>query len=295
MAPRTPLSREGKDVPLTPAYVEKMSGDQTAPVVEEAHGGVSDDSRLTEYVGWVGRRLLPGTKRESETHAYKVLNSDKIANAFALGNGNVYVTRGLLGMLDSEAELASVLGHENTHFDKRHIASAIDTSLGLTGVGLIAKAVLEKQRGGALPAGSEKLFGLVNGVVSTLVSSGFSREHEDEADGGGLDAIVRAGYDPQASIGVLEKIQRLAPESKGIAVYFQSHPNASKRIGEVRGAINAKYPGVSGFDGADRYDGIVRGGGSLSSWDTDVLGIPTWAVAAAGVLVAGGIGYAVLK
>jgi predicted Zn-dependent protease len=273
-----------------------MSGDQTAPTVEQAHGGVSGDARLTEYVGWVGSQLLPGTERGKEPHAYRVLNAETIANAFALGNGNVYVTKGLLNMLDNEAELASVLGHENTHFDRRHIASTIDVSLGATGLGLLAKLGLEKYRGGALPAGSEQLFGVVNGVISSLVLNGFSREHEDEADQGGLNSLVRVGYDPGASVTLLRKIQKLAPDSKGVAVYFQSHPNASKRVGEVQGAINARYPGVTGFLNGDRYLGIVKRGGSLSAWDTGkILGMPTWAAVAAGLIVAGGVGYAILR
>lgn len=282
-------------MPLTPAYVERNSGDQIAPEVEKAHGGVSDNARLTEYVSWVGGRLLPNSKRGDEPHTFKVLNSDTVVNAFCLGNGNVYVTKGLLGLLDDEAELAAVLGHENGHFGNRHIASMIDASLGSNLVLGLAEAFYAAGRGGKLPAGSQALMDAAKNLSASVVVNGFSRQHEFEADEHGVRSAALSGYDPYGEVRVFEKIQKLSPEAKGIAVYLQSHPNASRRIEEVRADIvNLVKPGFEGEAFADRYRRIVRGGENLSSTDKgEFLGIPYPLAVAGGAVLALGVVAAV--
>lgn len=239
---------------FTPIYLERASGDATAPKMEEAHGGVSDDARLTSYVGMVGRRVLADSKRKDYQHTFKVLSADKVVNAFALGNGNVYVTRGLLNLLDDEAELAFVLGHEVGHVEKRHIAHAIDEILGAQLLLAIASSLISDKR-----KGRQELLEKFGGTAANLVLLGFGRDRESEADERGLLHSAKTGYDPLASTRVFRVFQKLAPESKGVQVYLDSHPTATKRIKDVESDIRSAFPSATGVTNRARYNKIVKG------------------------------------
>lgn len=273
-------------MPLTPVFVEKATGDQSAPALEEEHGGVSQDPRLTEYVSWVGSRMLPYSLRGSEPHKFVVLNSPDIINAFALGNGNVYVTRGLLNMLDDEAELAEVLGHENGHFGHRHIAAQMDRGIGLGLLLALAEGFYAEHKGGKVSESQQAVMDKANEIVPALVLNGFGREQELESDAHGLDTMIKAGYDPRASLRVFEKFQRLEPEVQGLEAFFMSHPTARTRIEDLQAAIQRKYPGVAGETYRDRYQAIVKGKQTLSETQGTILGIPTPLAIAGGAALA---------
>ena len=248
---------------LTPIFVEKATGDQMAPQLEEAHGGVDDtDPRLSNYVSWVGNRMLPYSLRGEDPHQYKVLKSDKIVNAFTLGNGSIYVTRGLLNMLEDESELAEVLGHENGHYGKRHIAKQIDKSVGIGLTLALAEGIYAARKGGNIPAGSQALIDQANSVIPALVLNGFGRDQEHEADDQGLKSMVAAGYDPMGGVRVFQRFQAMAPDHKGLEIFFDSHPTAGSRIEDITSRIQSSYPGVTGETGRDRYQSIVKGIGS---------------------------------
>jgi len=222
--------------------------------MEEAHGGVSDDAKLTAYVNEVGRRVLADSDRKDYQHTFKVLKADKVVNAFALGNGNVYVTKGLLNLLDDEAELAFVLGHEVGHVEKRHIAHSIDEILGAQLLLGIAEAFISDKR-----KGQKELLEKFGGTAANLVMLGFGRDRESEADERGLLHSVKTGYDPMAPTRVFRVFQTLAPESQGVQVYLDSHPTATKRIRDVEGEISSAFPGKTGVTNRVRYNAIVKG------------------------------------
>ena len=281
-------------MPLTPVFVEKATGDQSAPQVEEEHGGITRDRRLTEYVDFVGRRLLPFSKRKDFPHKFQVLESDKIVNAFALGNGNVYVTRGLLHLLGDEAELAEVVGHEIGHVANRHIASRIDTVVGVSGLLALAEGIFSVQKGGRVSEGSQELIDTANSVVPALIVNGFGREQELESDEDGLKYVVGAGYDPMGSVRTFQTFQKKFGEVKGLEVFFSSHPTASQRISDLERRIASKYPGVTGEAYRDRYQNIVFGGSSLSA-ERGVLGVPPAIAIGAGAALALGLGVVVFS
>lgn len=273
-------------MPLTPVFVEKATGNAAAPMVEEQHGGVITDPRLSEYVTWVGSRMLPYSKRGEEPHVFKVLSSPDIVNAFALGNGNVYVTKGLLNLLDDEAELAEVLGHENGHFGLRHIAAQMDRGLGVGLLLALGEGFYADSKGGKVSENQQAVMDLANEMVPKLVLTGFGREQELEADQHGLDAMVKAGYDPMGSARVFEKFQKLESEVHGLDAFFQSHPTAKSRISDLQAAIQKRYPGVQGDAFRDRYQAIVKGGVPLSETQSTILGIPTPYAIAGGLALA---------
>lgn len=280
---------------LTPVFVEIQTGNQLAPELEKAHGGLLDDPRLTEYVDFVGRKnLLPHSPRADFPHTFKVLRSEKIINAFALGNGNVYVTRGTLNLLDDEAELAEVVGHEVGHVAHRHIGKRIDQILGTTLLLSVAEAFLKSRKGERLSKRDQEYVDAANKVIPSVVLNGFGREQELESDTSGLEYMVKAGYDPLGSVRVFQKFQALEPEVKGLEIYFQSHPTAKRRIADLRKEIEGKYPGIVGDAHKDRYQAIVKGGQSLAEFSGEVhAGVPTPVYIAGGVVLVG-VAFAVL-
>jgi len=285
-------------IPWTPVFVEKATGDQSAAQLEAEHGGITKDARLNEYYDFVGRRLLPFSSRRDFTHTFKVLESRKIINAFALGNGNVYVTRGLLDMLDDEAELAEIAGHEIGHVANRHIAQKIDQAVGLMGLMALAEGVYAVQKGDKVSESSQRLIDTANAVVPALVLSGFGRAQELESDEDGLKYMARAGYDPTGSVRVFQKFQKLEGQVPALEVFFRSHPLAKTRISDLEARIASKYPGVSGESYRSRFQNIVRGGSSLADEvATTVLGVPlrTIGLVAGGTVLAVGLGVVVVS
>ena len=240
---------------LTPESVEKASGDETAPTIEAAHGGILDNASLTNYVDEIGQRARSGSTRRAYPHQFRVLAAEKVINAFALGNGNVYVTKGLLNLLDDEAELAFVLSHEIGHVEKRHIAYAIDQAVSAGLILSIVEGLATSQSQSA-----KDLVGAFGSAAADVVLLGFGRERELEADELGLEHSAGAGYDPYGAVRVFRKFQTLAPESAGLQIYMDSHPTASRRISDLEAEIRMKFPDGTGATRANRFKSIVKEG-----------------------------------
>ena len=194
-----------------------------------------DSAKLQEYVNRIGQKIARASHRPHLQFHFAVLDSPEI-NAFALPGGYVYVTRGILAYLNSEAELAAVLGHEIGHVTARHgvrqSSAAQAGNIGLT----IASIFVPQMTSGAGQ-------GLSNALSNALLS-GYGREHELEADRLGAEYLARTEYDPQAMIkliGVLKNqelfdAQRAKSEGREARRYhgvFSSHPNNDRRLHEV--------------------------------------------------------------
>jgi predicted Zn-dependent protease len=273
-------------MPLTPVFVEKATGDQSAAAVEEQFGGVSAPSPVTEYIDWVGRRLLPYSLRGNEPHKFQVLNDAKVINAFTLGNGNIYITKGLLGLLDDEAELAEVLGHENGHFGHRHIAAQIDNSVGMGLLLALGEGFLLQSKGKRPNSDQQATIDEANKVAMGLVINGFQRAQELEADQHGLDTMVKAGYDPMGSVRTFQKFQKLETEVTGLDAFMQSHPTANTRISDLEASIDKQYPDASGDNGRARFQAIINGGSTLAEANNTILGVPKPYAIAGGLALA---------
>jgi beta-barrel assembly-enhancing protease len=278
-------------MPLTPVFVEKASGDASAPQMEAQYGGVSAPSNVTEYVTWVGSRLLPYSLRGSEPHKFQVLRATDVVNAFTLGNGNIYITQGLLNLLDDESELAEVLGHENGHFGHRHIAAQMDHEIGLGLLLGLGEGFLTSSKGGTPTEGQQATMDQANQITMGLVINGFQRDQELEADQHGLDTMVKAGYDPMGSVRTFQKFQGMEKAVTGLDAFMQSHPTATTRISDLEASIKKQYPGASGDNGQSRFQAIVNGGQSLADVNDSILGIPRPYAIAGGIVLAitGGI------
>jgi predicted Zn-dependent protease len=191
---------------------------------EEAAGGIVrkvglyDDPALQAYVEGIGRRLAAVSERPELPWSFKVLD-DAAVNAFALPGGHVYVTRGILAYLGSEAELATVMGHEIGHVTARHGVNQLSKQM-LAAAGL---ALLVSRN-------AEELAG-VSAVGLGLISLKHSRDDERQADRLGLRYAQRAGYDARASLAVFSLLGQAATVTKAgrLPSWLSTHPAADAR------------------------------------------------------------------
>ncbi len=198
-----------------------------AQVIKEY--GIYEDPKLTAYLNDICQRLGKSSHRPNLNYHFKVVDVS-VVNAFAVPGGYVYFTRGILASLNSEAELAGVMGHEIGHITARHSASQYSKAqlaqLGL-GVGMIF--------GEKVPGLSE----LTQLGVGMLFLS-FSRDNERQADDLGVEYSSKAGYDATQMSSFFETLERMNPSSdrSGLPSWFSTHPNPEDRIKAVR--IRAK-------------------------------------------------------
>lgn len=226
--------------------------------------GVYSNAALQEYVKRVGQRVARISHRSDLAYRFTVLDSPEI-NAFALPGGYVYVTRGMLAYLSSEAELAAVLAHEIGHVTARHSvqqqSAATAANLGIT----LGSIFLPELRGQA----AQTLLGAVGGSIL----SGYGREHELEADRLGAEYLARAGYNPQAMlrvIGVLKDqeafdAQVARQEGRQPRRYhglFETHPRNDTRLQQLVGEAN-RYAQAGREENASAYlsqlNGVIYG------------------------------------
>ncbi|MGE3479873.1 MAG: M48 family metalloprotease [Gammaproteobacteria bacterium] len=243
----------------------RLGRDAHAQIVRR-FGGAYEDPELQAYVQRVGARLAANSHRGELVYRFTVLDSPEV-NAFALPGGYVYITRGLLVYLNSEAEMAAVLGHEIGHVTARHSVRQISgtraAQIGYS-IGSLLVPELRNQVG-------QGLFNVLGGAIT----SGYGREHELEADRLGAEYLARSGYDPRAMLKVLavlkdqELYERQLAEEEGRQprIYhgvFASHPSSDQRLQEV---VAFAAPEGAGFDSHEEgdylqyLDGMVYGEG----------------------------------
>ena len=249
-----------------------MSPDQEAQIGAQEHGkivdrfgGVYDDSKIGGYVAEIGGRLVANSETPRAPFRFTVLNTPDV-NAFALPGGYVYVTRGLMALANSEAELAGVLAHEIGHVVARHAAQRYSRSV-VAGIG-----------GAILGAVTNEQIGQLAGLGSELYLSSFSREQEFQSDTLGVRYLRRTGYDPggmasflrtlSAQTALAGKLAGVDPNAAG-SNFFSTHPRTLDRVnravaeaGGADGAVrrDAYLDKLSGLVfGDDPSQGIVRG------------------------------------
>ncbi|HVG76574.1 MAG: M48 family metalloprotease [Candidatus Rokuibacteriota bacterium] len=240
---------------------ERRLGQEAAEEVEQTVGLVRDP-KLVGYVRQVGGRLAQAAQRPDITWRFNVAD-DPETNAFALPGGWVYATRGLLALLNSEDELAGVLGHEMAHVLERHAARRVSAATPFAVIFGVPAAIL----GSVSPT----LGGMVSGTgraASTVALASYSRDQEREADQRGLVLIARAGYDPTALAAFLRTLEReeaLSGQNPDRARFLSSHPATPERVASVEAAarLQARAPGtpIAGSRTAfvGRLEGLVIG------------------------------------
>jgi predicted Zn-dependent protease len=191
---------------------------------------IRQDATLQAYVTAVGQPLVQHIQRKAIRYRFYVVDSAMI-NAFALPGGGIYITTGMLKFLESEAELAAILGHEISHLDLRHCIERLQYELA-------ARKIVGKD------------LAMIARLGYTLIQVGFNEQQELEADAGGAILAAKAGYNPAASIATFERLARfeggvkrkkptLIVEELGVAIgraleqYFATHPPPETRIRQL--------------------------------------------------------------
>ncbi|MBM3739955.1 MAG: hypothetical protein FJW39_29705 [Acidobacteria bacterium] len=217
-----------------------------AMLARQFSSGYREDPVDTAYVSAVGTSLARHARRQDMRYSFHVIEDTQI-NAFAFPGGHIYVTRGMMDFLRTEAELASVLGHEISHVDLRHSVSRVKYRL-----------LLERVDAGGI--------GEAVDAVRTLTRMAYDQAQESEADAHGTVIAARDGYEPAAAEAVH---RRLAAPGAGaprtpvgeigratgglLSSYFESHPPSAQRadrLGKLAGSWKGKrlyYRGASNY------------------------------------------------
>ena len=222
--------------------------------------GTYQDAELQRYVESVGMKLARASQRPNLPWHFTVVDEPAI-NAFALPGGYIYITRGILPFLDTEAELAGVLGHEIGHVTARHSAQQYTkaTSAGI-GVQLLSIFVPE----------ARPLQGITEQALGVLFLK-YGRDDELQADRLGVDYTAKTGWNPAGVGGMLRTLARLDDATgsrRGIPNWLSTHPAPADRVEKIQAYIDesgARPVGTAGTATAGetsferRLDGIVFG------------------------------------
>lgn len=230
-------------------------GREQDPQIRRQFGGAYDDAALATYVDSIGQKLAANAERTDIQYRFTVLNTDDI-NAFALPGGYIYVTRGLVTLAGSEAELAGVLAHEIGHVTARHSAERYSHGV-VTAIGAgILGAILNDQLASRL----------IN-LGADLYLKGYSREQEFEADSLGVRYLARAGYDTAAMAGFLAKLRDWSQLKAAMAGngddpdgydFFATHPRTVDRVEKALEEARLQ-PNPSPRVGTEDYLGLLDG------------------------------------
>lgn len=246
-----PITGERQRVQLSPQQ-EVIIGRQSAPQMAAKHGNLYPDQRLQSYIDQVGNRVIQNSLAKESAYPFEfhLLRDPQTVNAFALPGGQVFITAGLLRRLNSEAQLAGVLGHEAGHVIGRHGAEHLaKQQLGSALVNAVGIAASDS------PEGSRQAAILAQ-AVNQMVNLKYGREDELESDRLGLQFMTEAGYSPVGIVELMEILNSARGSAGGQPEFMSTHPNPENRVGQLINIIEQKYPnGIPGEleEGKERF------------------------------------------
>ncbi|MGB5346835.1 MAG: M48 family metalloprotease [Woeseia sp.] len=238
-----------REITLVGEASEIQMGQQNYAPMQQSQGGEYDiDPALTAYVDTVGQRLAAVSDRPLP-YEFVVLNNS-VPNAWALPGGKIAINRGLLTELNSEAELAAVLGHEIVHAAARHTARRMEQGYLLQGLVLATAVATSDSDYGNFAVGGAN-------VAAQLVSQKYGRSAELESDYYGMQYMKRAGYNPEGAVSLQQTFLRLSDgrRTDWLSGLFASHPPSAERV-----ATNIKTAaelGAGGEFGEQRFAQVM--------------------------------------
>jgi predicted Zn-dependent protease len=242
------VTGEKERVALTDEAEEVQLGLQAKPEMMGMHGGPSRNVAAQQQVNTVGWRLLealdeqlaqynrehPEANRRNpyeEAFQFTLLSDRRTVNAFALPGGQVFITEALYGALETEGQLAGVLGHEIGHVLSRH------------GNKQMAKQGLFQGLAGAIGVlGGSQESAQMGQMIGSAISMKYGREAELESDDWGVRLTYQAGYDPRAMIGVMKVLEEASGGGAGPPEFFSTHPKPANRVEYIQDAIEKYFP-----------------------------------------------------
>ena len=242
-----------RELSLVSSGQELKLGQQGYPAVIGEYGQY-DDAALAAYVDSVGQRVARASHLPSLQWHFTVLD-DPTVNAFAMPGGYIYITRGILAHLNSEAQLAGVLGHEIGHVTHRHTAEQM-THQQLVGIGYTALQIGVPQL---------QQYDAIAQQALGLMFLKYSRDHETQADELGVSYATLAGYDPHeipSTYAMLKRVSQAAGSS--IPPFMSTHPDPGDREVRTGQLANQAAAGKSGLKIGQReylkhLEGVVYG------------------------------------
>lgn len=231
-----PITGEKQRLQLSPRQ-EVIIGLQSRQEMAAKYNGLYPDQTLQTYVDEVGNRIVEQSSVNQSSYPFEfhLLRDTQTINAFALPGGQVFITAALLSRLNSEAQLAGVIGHEIGHVIARHGAEHLaKQQLGAALVNAVGIAASDTPEGARQAA-------ILAQAVNQMVNLKYGREDELESDRLGFRFMTEAGYNPQ---GIVELMKILASSRNGQQPpeFFSTHPNPGNRTERLEAIIQENFP-----------------------------------------------------
>jgi predicted Zn-dependent protease len=219
---------------------ERALGLEAAPKMAAEMGGAVDPrtDRDAAMVAQIGRRIVQRSDAARSNYAdnfhYYLLNDPQTINAFALPGGQIFITRALYNRLQTEAQLAGVLGHETGHVVGRH--SAEQLAKGQLGQSLSVAFGIGASDG----SGKGQMAAMAGMMANQMLQLHYSRDDELQADALGLRYMIQAGYDPSAMLAVMEILKDAAKGGRQPQI-LSTHPDPDARIVQIKDFLKLNY------------------------------------------------------
>ena len=232
-----PITQENQRISLT-VQEEIALGLQSAPQMAAEFGGLDPDENLQARIDEIGQRLVESSEASKTDYPFDfhVLADTQTVNAFALPGGQIFITRALLNVLETEGEVAGVLGHEIGHVVGRHSAEQIAKSQLIQGLAGAAGVGLYDPENPSSASAAQ-----MAQMVGAMITMKYGRDDELQSDRLGVRFLADSGYDPRAMIRVMEALE-VASGGARQPEFMSTHPDPGNRTGEIQQAIEAEFP-----------------------------------------------------
>ncbi len=210
---------------------EIQLGLNSAPQMAQQHGGLHPDQRAQQFIDQVGQRLANTTvaKQSGYPYDFHLLADNRTVNAFALPGGQCFITYALFERLQTEDQLAGIMGHEIGHVIERHGAERMAKSGFIQG---LIQSVL-------IGSGGDASMAQIANVIGNYTNMKYGRDQELESDDWGVRMMIEAGYNPEDLIGVMDILEEATGGSR-VPEFQSSHPSPENRREKIRESIE-KY------------------------------------------------------
>jgi Zn-dependent protease with chaperone function len=236
---KNPVTDETYKIPWEPKQ-DIALGLQARDQMMAQHGGEHPDRRLQAKIDEIGTRLVQANAKGDWADTFKqyewdfhLLRDPETINAFALPGGQVFFTYGLYSKLQTEDEVAGVLGHEIGHVIGRHSAKQMAKQKLVTGVAGAGSVLMSDGRSNS---------GQMAQVIGAMVGMKYGREDESQSDRLGVQFMVNAGYNPDGLVGVMEVLSKAMGGNRQ-PEFMSTHPNPENRIENIKATIEAVRDG----------------------------------------------------
>ncbi len=236
MTNENPITGEDQRVALT-AQQEIALGREAAPEMIQQYGGLDRDQAEQDLIDQIGEMLVRNLEadlaRQGRENPYQfefyLLGDDRTINAFALPGGQVFITSALFDRLETEGQLAGVLGHEVGHVLMRHSAQQLAKSQLTQGLGAAA----------GVAAGDVDSARMAQ-AIGQMINMKYGRDHELESDKWGVKLMTQSGYDPRAMLGVMDILDEAS--GGGPPEFLSTHPKPANRKQYIESVIAEVFP-----------------------------------------------------